>query len=264
LSAASSTGVVSPEALTNYLRTTVGEGTESERDGRLSWRLYCAEQGAEYAEELESDGVRLAGRDVLDVACGWGGHAIAFTRRGARVTGSDLFDYSFSGLQQFAIRERVPLRVLRADCLRLPFPDSSFDVVVALELIEHIPSLPLFAAELARVLRPGGAILLSTPARLRSLIEGEPHFNLRGITWLPIRLQRILAERVFGRSYPYPITRQFLTARSVIAPFESHGMSGAPKVNGRLAELAGPLRGLFAEFFWKSILIRKPGARAGG
>ncbi len=67
MSAATVNGAVTLEALTSYLRTTVGEGTEAERNGRLAWRLYCAEQGAEYADELESAGVRLAGRDVLDV-----------------------------------------------------------------------------------------------------------------------------------------------------------------------------------------------------
>ena len=155
-----------------------------------------------------------------------------------------------------AITAELPLKATVASI-------CSFDVVVALELIEHIPALPPFAAELDRILRPGGAILLSTPARLRSLIEGEPHFNLRGITWLPLPLQRILAARVFGRNYPYPITRQSLTAGSVLAPFRARGMSGTARMNGRLAERSGPLRGLIAQVFWNFILIRKPASSTG-
>jgi 2-polyprenyl-3-methyl-5-hydroxy-6-metoxy-1,4-benzoquinol methylase len=264
LAAATMTGTMTPKALAAYFQTTLGDGTEAERAERLAWRLYCAEQGAGYADELEAAGMPLAGRDVLDVACGWGGHAIAFTGRGARVTGSDLFDYAFPALREFATSQRVPLRLLRADCLRLPFPDASFDVVLALELIEHIPALPPFAAEVARVLRPGGAVLLSTPARLRSLVEGEPHFNLRGITWLPMTLQRLVATRLFGREYPYPITHQFLTAGSILAPFQAHGITGAPRVTGRMAERIGPLRGLAAQFFWSFIVMRKSGGNTGG
>lgn len=51
----------------------------------------------------------------------------------------------------------------------LPFPDGSFDVVVALEVIEHLLDPDAFLDEIARVLAPGGCVILSTP-RLDSLL----------------------------------------------------------------------------------------------
>ena len=46
---------------------------------------------------------------------------------------------------------------------RLPFPSESVDVVLAAEIIEHIVDTQGFVAEIARVLRPGGTVLFSTP-----------------------------------------------------------------------------------------------------
>ncbi len=50
-----------------------------------------------------------------------------------------------------------------ADACRLPFPDDSFDLVVSVDVIEHVPDSRAMAAELARVLKPGGRALLTCP-----------------------------------------------------------------------------------------------------
>src|SRR4051812_50121721 len=49
-------------------------------------------------------------------------------------------------------------RAVRADLLALPFPDASFDVVMASEVLEHIPADEMAMAEIARVVRPGGRV----------------------------------------------------------------------------------------------------------
>lgn len=51
----------------------------------------------------------------------------------------------------------------RLDARRLPFPSSTFDLVIALDLVEHLDSPTEFLEEVARVLRPGGRAILSTP-----------------------------------------------------------------------------------------------------
>jgi SAM-dependent methyltransferase len=55
--------------------------------------------------------------------------------------------------------------VSRGDALGLPFPDDSFDRVIAAEVLEHIPADEAAMAELVRVLRPGGRLAVTVPTR---------------------------------------------------------------------------------------------------
>jgi SAM-dependent methyltransferase len=56
-------------------------------------------------------------------------------------------------------------RFVVGDAIRLPFAKASFDLVVTTEMIEHVPAWPEFLGEAARVLRPGGTLMISTPTR---------------------------------------------------------------------------------------------------
>jgi SAM-dependent methyltransferase len=57
-------------------------------------------------------------------------------------------------------------RAVRGDALALPFPDGSFDKIIAAEVLEHIPDDMAAMGELARVLRPGGRLAVTVPAWL--------------------------------------------------------------------------------------------------
>jgi SAM-dependent methyltransferase len=90
--------------------------------------------------------------DLLDVGCGRRPHEAALGRRVRR----------YVGLDWPARPERAGPDVV-GDALRLPFLPHSFDTVLATELLEHLPAPGAFLAEVARVLRPGGALLVSVP-----------------------------------------------------------------------------------------------------
>lgn len=73
------------------------------------------------------------------------------------------------------------------DSLQLDIPDSSVDLIIAIEVIEHIENIGVVMAELSRVLKPGGKIFITTPnvhsleARIRYLITGElRQFDAKG------------------------------------------------------------------------------------
>jgi SAM-dependent methyltransferase len=173
-----------------------------------------------------------------------------------------LNDHHFERLGEFAREQGLDLRTEVAPCERVPFPDSSCDVILGLELIEHIESVPAFAKEVARLLAPGGIAILSTPARLKSILgDEEPHYHLRWLAILPFRLQGLIARRVFRRSYPFPITRQYLRASSVLRPFRRFGLKGSVRWTGRLAERFNrtPILGAIGrELLFNQLIVQRP------
>jgi len=104
-------------------------------------------------------GVR-PGDDVLDVACGTGNAAIRAAQAGGRVVGLDLTPELFEAGRALAAGAGVEVEWVEGDAETLPFPDESFDVVVSTLGVMFAPRHRVAAAELARVLRPGGRIAL--------------------------------------------------------------------------------------------------------
>ena len=114
-------------------------------------------EGLEHALLFRLAG-ELAGRDVLDVGCGDGTLAAAFAAAGARVVGCDADARMVARAGQKFGAEGP--RFLQADATRLPFSDGSFDVVSMITVLAFIPDAPAALREVARVLRPGGCMIL--------------------------------------------------------------------------------------------------------
>jgi len=103
------------------------------------------------------------GRDVLDIASGEGYGAALLAQVARNVVGLDID----TATMQAATTEFAGdcLRYLTADARYLPFADASFDIVTCFEALEHFDEQARFLAEVSRVLRPGGMLLISTPDR---------------------------------------------------------------------------------------------------
>ncbi len=104
----------------------------------------------------------LADLRVLDVGCGGGLLAEPLARRGAHVLGIDASPGNVAAARRHAEREGVAVEY------RLGEPDAAlraeerFDVVLALEVVEHVSDVPAFVASAARHLAPGGLLVAST------------------------------------------------------------------------------------------------------
>ncbi len=101
---------------------------------------------------------------VLDVACGEGYGSDLMALGAASVVGVDLSTEAVEHARQ-TYADRGNLRFLQASAIALPFPDSSFDVVVSFETIEHLAEQEQMLCELRRVLRPAGILMISSPNR---------------------------------------------------------------------------------------------------
>jgi 2-polyprenyl-6-hydroxyphenyl methylase / 3-demethylubiquinone-9 3-methyltransferase len=115
---------------------------------------------------------RLDGARVLDVGCGGGLLAEALARKGARVTGIDLAPAMIETARLHAVESGLDIQYRLQDAgVLAASPEAHFDVVCCMEMLEHVADPKAFVAVLARLVRPGGTVFLSTLNRnLRSFL----------------------------------------------------------------------------------------------
>lgn len=101
------------------------------------------------------------GTEMLDVACGAGQIAIPAARAGVRVTGIDIATNLVEQARNRAQAEGLAVRFDEGDAEMLPYEDQSFDLVVSLIGAMFAPRPERVAAELVRVTRPGGRIVMA-------------------------------------------------------------------------------------------------------
>jgi len=114
------------------------------------------------------------GERLLDLGCGGGRHAFEAARRGARVVAVDTDRAELAQVAAIAagmaqageIPDGASLLTVTGDATCLPFPDGSFDKVIAAEVLEHLPADQTAMNEIARILRPGGMAAVTVPAWL--------------------------------------------------------------------------------------------------
>ena len=101
------------------------------------------------------------GEDVLDVACGTGNAALRAAQAGGRVVGVDLTPELLDEGRRLAGEAGLDIEFLEGDAEALPVADARFDVVVSVMGCMFAPRHRVAAAELARVLRPGGRLCVT-------------------------------------------------------------------------------------------------------
>jgi SAM-dependent methyltransferase len=142
------------------------------------------------------------GRRLLEVGAGYG-----FFLAAARAAGFDTHGIEVSATGRRHARERFGLDLGAEPLERARLPDASFDVACAFYVIEHLPDPRAFLLEIARVLKPGGLILLRWPhttplARLADLFVSDhelyhPPWHLSDFA--PATMERALRETGFER-----------------------------------------------------------------
>lgn len=98
---------------------------------------------------------------ALDIGAAGGGNTLVLTRRGWQAVA---LEYAVEGA---AVAAGRGLPVLRADACHLPIADDSLDLVTALDVLEHLEDDAAAAAEIRRVLRPGGVLVVTVPVDRR-------------------------------------------------------------------------------------------------
>ena len=124
--------------------------------------------------------LRLTGADVVELGCGTGKNTVWLAERARSVTALDFSDGMLARARErvAALAGAAPVRWLRHDVREpWPVPDAGADVVVGNLVLEHVAALAPVFAEAARVLRPGGRLLLCELHPERQRRGGQAHFT---------------------------------------------------------------------------------------
>ncbi|MBA3242576.1 MAG: class I SAM-dependent methyltransferase, partial [Acidobacteria bacterium] len=104
-----------------------------------------------------------AGATFLDVGCGKCAHSVRLARRGFRVRAVDFSESALGMAREYVRAEGLDdkIEVGRENILEFSFPDESFDYVLCWGVLMHIPDVERAVSELARVVKPGGFLVVS-------------------------------------------------------------------------------------------------------
>lgn len=225
--------------------------------------------------ELRAATAGFEAQDALDLGSDNGVISHLFRRTGGRWHSGDLTEETVD-----AIRRMVGERVELLSGPHLPWPDESFDLIVVVDLLEHLHDDATLASELARCLRPGGRLVLNVPHAKRGATlppvrhalgltdawhghvrPGYTAGSLRAILPASLQVREVRSySRFFSHLLDTALNWMYLrgsrgrvrsTAKGMVVTGDSHGMSGG---GGRALRLAYPVMRAFAALdaalFW--------------
>ena len=125
--------------------------------------------------------------DVLDMGCGTGRLTLPMARQAGSVTGMDLTAGMMAEASRKAQADGLDVRFQQGDMAAMPFPDDSFDVVVCMLALMHVPpeDRGRVFAEVRRVLRPGGRLLIGVKNAVFERFSAADRFATVDITDVP-------------------------------------------------------------------------------
>jgi 2-polyprenyl-3-methyl-5-hydroxy-6-metoxy-1,4-benzoquinol methylase len=146
---------------------------------------------------------------VLDVGTGRGRFALHFAARGCRVLGVDvnpeMIELARASARRAGLEDRFEVRAGDAGDLRA-YPDGHFDVVLCMELFDHLPNLDRALEQVHRVLRPGGRLVFT-------YVPSESLYGMLGNTYRAVRRRVRRGDPAISRTYSFAEVRARLDDR---------------------------------------------------
>lgn len=133
------------------------------------------------------DSLHMKDLMVLDIGCGAGTQARLWAELGHRVFGLDVNQPLVELGRKRAIEQGLAIQFEVGTATKLPYADTSMDVCLMPELLEHVEDWQSCLSEAVRVLKPGGMLYLSTS---NALCPKQQEFNLPLYSWYPGFLKR--------------------------------------------------------------------------
>jgi 2-polyprenyl-3-methyl-5-hydroxy-6-metoxy-1,4-benzoquinol methylase len=219
---------IASQEIKNYWELATPMGFVKERWGYERKRAFRYELQDYMHEAFGFD--KWGGKKVLEIGCGSGIDSMEFARNGALVTATDITDRAIMLTRALAKELGLPVEVMQAPADNLPFENETFDVVYCYGVLHHIPDADRATAEIHRVLKPGGTVMVMLYHK-NSLLYAYSIIYLHGIR------ERWLLGSLLGNTL---LTENELTARY------SERIEGCPYTRAYTKEEA---RELFERWF---------------
>jgi len=162
----------------------------------------------------------FSGKSVLEIGCGAGIDSAEFARNGAMVTSTDLTRRGAELTRDLLQETSLPVKVIQSDAKNLPFKNETFDCVYSFGVLHHFPEIEIALAEIHRVLKPGGQVMVMLYHR-DSLLYAYSIIYWRGLKegklgkLTPEQLLSLYSERNEGCPYTRAYTKD--EARSLFS-----------------------------------------------
>lgn len=179
--------------------------------------------GRSYDETRKADAKILAGivkhlalprgARLLDVGCGSGNYTIALAEAGFAIEGVDISETMLA----HARSKRSDLTWHQGDARKLPFPDASFDGVVSVLATHHMDDLDAALRHMARVVKPGGPLVLftSTPSQMRAFWLNHYLPSVVHISEVAMTEYDVLAKKLEGAGFTNVVKDLFFVDNSL-------------------------------------------------
>jgi ubiquinone/menaquinone biosynthesis C-methylase UbiE len=156
---------------------------EAQSYDALRWTGPIGRYVATTYERLAFDSIPIqVDGEYLEVGCGTGRFTAPLAEKDVRLTSVDISEEMLEStrrrLTQVGVVDAVTLQQM--DARSMEFPDSTFDVIVSMNVLNHVPEYERVVSEMARVLRPGGSIVIGVPSLFSLYWPYGALVNLRG------------------------------------------------------------------------------------
>ena len=184
---------------------------------------------ARASESVKADD-SLAGRLVLDLGCGMGGLSTALALEGADVRSVDFNRHYCHITRLRGMRYGLELAPINAAGEALPFPDAHFDIVMCVDVLEHVRDPEALLSEISRCLKPGGLCQITA---INRFAFRDPPYPARLVNWPPRRAADA-SLRLFGHAKDNARSRDrqtlqemhYYTSRGLERLLARHGLGG--------------------------------------